>query len=52
LPAPQLTHEVVDVAPVVVEYQPAPQPVQLAEPKDAPYCPATHAVHTVCPDRT
>jgi hypothetical protein len=39
----QVTH--VDIAVTAVEYVPAPQSVQLADPVDSLFFPATHAVH-------
>ncbi len=37
--------QAIDVAPTAVEYVPAPQSVHAADPVDALYLPATHAVH-------
>ena len=41
----QAVHVELDEAPTAVEYVPAPQSVQAADPVDALYLPATHAVH-------
>ena len=41
----QAVHVELPEAPAAVEYVPAPQSVQTADPVDALYLPATHAVH-------
>ena len=41
----QVMHVEIDEDPTAVEYVPAPQSVQTADPVDALYFPATHAVH-------
>ena len=41
----QAMHVELPEAPTAVEYVPAPQSVQAADPVDALYLPATHAVH-------